>query len=201
MRRAAAGGEARAARQPGGAVGPGPASGRREGQGAGSAGPRPLPAQPRPRTRGRTRFGDPQATSLALSVAPDVFAMRVLLEDSEEMFRVTNCRSDMTVRELKEELDLMAGIPFNLQRLQFLDQGTQVTKPASQDLEPETPVLNGTPQPRTTLLVSGPQMEANCKSRGWAVGHQNPQFSSQPRPCRASSPEQACPRWDPKSPG
>nr|XP_006214075.1 ankyrin repeat domain-containing protein 60 [Vicugna pacos] len=49
--------------------------------------------------------------------------MRVLLEDSEEMFRVTNCRSDMTVRELKEELDLMAGIPFNLQRLQFLDQG------------------------------------------------------------------------------
>ncbi|EPY79989.1 hypothetical protein CB1_000875016 [Camelus ferus] len=55
-------------------------------------------------------------------VTPDVFAMRVLLEDSEEMFRVTNCRSDMTVRELKEELDLMAGIPFNLQRLQFLDQ-------------------------------------------------------------------------------
>ncbi|XP_041497875.1 ankyrin repeat domain-containing protein 60 [Microtus oregoni] len=29
----------------------------------------------------------------------------------------------MTVRELKEELDLMVGIPFNLQRLQFLDQG------------------------------------------------------------------------------
>ncbi|XP_040844078.1 ankyrin repeat domain-containing protein 60 isoform X3 [Ochotona curzoniae] len=29
----------------------------------------------------------------------------------------------MTVRELKEELDLMAGIPFNLQRLQYLDQG------------------------------------------------------------------------------
>ncbi|XP_051041415.1 ankyrin repeat domain-containing protein 60 [Phodopus roborovskii] len=29
----------------------------------------------------------------------------------------------MTVRDLKEELDLMVGIPFNLQRLQFLDQG------------------------------------------------------------------------------
>ncbi|EDL85110.1 rCG40920 [Rattus norvegicus] len=29
----------------------------------------------------------------------------------------------MTVRELKEELDLMVGIPFNLQRLHFLDQG------------------------------------------------------------------------------
>ncbi|XP_059752029.1 ankyrin repeat domain-containing protein 60 [Balaenoptera ricei] len=39
------------------------------------------------------------------------------------MFRVTGCRSDMTVRELKEELDLIAGIPFNLQRLQYLDQG------------------------------------------------------------------------------
>ncbi|XP_062058564.1 ankyrin repeat domain-containing protein 60 [Lepus europaeus] len=39
------------------------------------------------------------------------------------MFRVGNCRSDMTVRELKEELDLLAGIPFNLQRLQYLDQG------------------------------------------------------------------------------
>ncbi|XP_076427403.1 ankyrin repeat domain-containing protein 60 isoform X5 [Peromyscus maniculatus bairdii] len=29
----------------------------------------------------------------------------------------------MTVRELKEELDLVVGIPFNLQRLHFLDQG------------------------------------------------------------------------------
>ncbi|XP_051000928.1 ankyrin repeat domain-containing protein 60 [Acomys russatus] len=29
----------------------------------------------------------------------------------------------MTVRELKEELDLMVGIPINLQRLHFLDQG------------------------------------------------------------------------------
>ncbi|XP_006839372.1 PREDICTED: ankyrin repeat domain-containing protein 60 [Chrysochloris asiatica] len=49
--------------------------------------------------------------------------MRVRLEETGEMFRVTNCRSDMTVRELKEELDLMVGIPFNLQRLQYLDQG------------------------------------------------------------------------------
>uniref|UniRef100_A0A8D0MH28 Ankyrin repeat domain 60 n=1 Tax=Sus scrofa TaxID=9823 RepID=A0A8D0MH28_PIG len=39
------------------------------------------------------------------------------------MCRVTNCHSDMTVRELKEELDLRLGIPFNLQRLQYLDQG------------------------------------------------------------------------------
>ncbi|XP_047393771.1 ankyrin repeat domain-containing protein 60 [Sciurus carolinensis] len=32
----------------------------------------------------------------------------------------------MTVRELREDLDLMVGIPFNLQRLQYLDQGDMV---------------------------------------------------------------------------
>ncbi|XP_058419391.1 ankyrin repeat domain-containing protein 60, partial [Diceros bicornis minor] len=112
MRRAAAGaaggGGARAARPAGGAPRPDPAGG-----------PQPLPAQPPARTRG----GDPPAASPALDVAPDVFVVRVLLEETGEMFRVTDCRSDMTVRELKEELDLMAGIPFNLQRLQYLDQG------------------------------------------------------------------------------
>ncbi|XP_059979742.1 ankyrin repeat domain-containing protein 60 [Lagenorhynchus albirostris] len=77
----------------------------------------------RPRARGWSRVGDPQAVSLALDLASDVFVMQVLLEDSGEVFRVTGCRSDMTVRELKEELDLIAGIPFSLQRLQYLDQG------------------------------------------------------------------------------
>ncbi|XP_057558223.1 ankyrin repeat domain-containing protein 60 [Hippopotamus amphibius kiboko] len=116
MRRAAA-----AAGLPGGARRPDSAAGRPVGQGAGSAGPRPLPAQPGARIRG----GDPQAraVSLGLDSAPDVFVMRVLLQESGEVFRVTNCRGDMTVRELKEELDLIAGIPANLQRLQYLDQG------------------------------------------------------------------------------
>ncbi|XP_007949717.1 ankyrin repeat domain-containing protein 60, partial [Orycteropus afer afer] len=50
-------------------------------------------------------------------------ALRVRLEETGELFRVPNCRSDMTVRELKEELDLLAGLPFNLQRLRYLDQG------------------------------------------------------------------------------
>ncbi|XP_037667325.1 ankyrin repeat domain-containing protein 60 [Choloepus didactylus] len=49
--------------------------------------------------------------------------MWVRLEETGEMFRATDCRADMTVRELKEELELMVGIPFNLQRLQYLDQG------------------------------------------------------------------------------
>ncbi|KAK2505227.1 hypothetical protein MC885_012271 [Smutsia gigantea] len=78
--------------------------------------PGPSPRSPRP-----APAADPP--SLAVDLAPDVFAMQVLLEETGEMFRVTNCRSDMTVRELKEELDLIAGIPFNLQRLQYLDQG------------------------------------------------------------------------------
>ncbi|XP_069846161.1 ankyrin repeat domain-containing protein 60 [Dipodomys merriami] len=49
--------------------------------------------------------------------------MRVRLEETGEFFRVPNCRCDMTVRELKEELDLMAGVPFNMQCLHYLDQG------------------------------------------------------------------------------
>ncbi|KAI5947632.1 Ankyrin repeat domain-containing protein 60 [Manis javanica] len=101
----------------------GDAAGRQGARGVGSEGSRPLPAQPPARTRRPPPRGVPQAPSLAADLAPDVFAMRVLLEETAELFRVTNCRSDMTVRELKEELDLLAGIPFNLQRLQYLDQG------------------------------------------------------------------------------
>ncbi|XP_055963436.1 ankyrin repeat domain-containing protein 60 [Sorex fumeus] len=62
-------------------------------------------------------------SSLMLDSIPDVFSLKVLLEESGELFRIPSCRSDMTVRELKEQLDLVAGIPFNLQRLQYLDQG------------------------------------------------------------------------------
>ncbi|XP_076969302.1 ankyrin repeat domain-containing protein 60 [Tamandua tetradactyla] len=87
---------------------------------AGSVGPQP-PAgagDHSPRFAGHSR-----AASLSPHWIPHVFVMRVRLEETGEMFRVTNCRGDMTVRELKEELDLMVGIPFNLQRLQYLDQG------------------------------------------------------------------------------
>ncbi|XP_012511922.1 PREDICTED: ankyrin repeat domain-containing protein 60, partial [Propithecus coquereli] len=92
---------------------------------AGPASSRPLPAQPPARARRRSQrlLGAGQAGSASPDLAPDAFFLRVRLEDTGEMFRVTNCHSDMTVRELKEELDLMVGIPFNLQRLQYLDQG------------------------------------------------------------------------------
>nr|XP_012322613.2 LOW QUALITY PROTEIN: ankyrin repeat domain-containing protein 60 [Aotus nancymaae] len=132
---AAAGGRARAAGPLRGAPRLDPTAGRRGGAGAGvqgrggpgvgSAGSRPLLAQPPARARGWSQrlVGDPKAASASLDLAPDVFVLRVRLEETGEMFRVANCRGDMTVRELKEELDLMVGIPFNLQLLQYLDEG------------------------------------------------------------------------------
>ncbi|XP_027944972.1 ankyrin repeat domain-containing protein 60 [Eumetopias jubatus] len=111
----------------GDALGSDPAASGRWGRRAGSAGPRPLSVQPPARAPGPRGVGSPEAASPALDLAPDaspeVFAMRVRLEETGEMFQVTNCRSDMTVRELKEELDLTVGIPLDLQRLQYLDQG------------------------------------------------------------------------------
>ncbi|KAK1337142.1 hypothetical protein QTO34_001764 [Cnephaeus nilssonii] len=125
MRRAAegaagAGGE-RTAKLQGGALRPDPAAGQRGGRRLGPVGRRHLPSKPR--VRGRTHSlshnGDSQAMNMALDLAPDVFVMR----ETGEMFTVTDCHGDMTVQELKEELDLAAGIPLNLQLLQYLDQG------------------------------------------------------------------------------
>lgn len=87
------------------------------------AGARTAPPTSRARARIKGQSGDPRASIVSPDLAPDVFFLRVKLEETGELFRVANCRNDMTVRELKEELDLMVGIPFNLQRLQFLDQG------------------------------------------------------------------------------
>ncbi|XP_066093669.1 ankyrin repeat domain-containing protein 60 [Saccopteryx bilineata] len=133
MRRAGAG-RARVARPHEGGLRSDPAARQRGGWRAGSVGPgrrsetpprgsRCLPAPPRARTPSQSRDREPQAVNLAHDLAPEVFVMRVLMEETEEMFQVTNCRNDMTVRELKEELDLIVGIPLNLQRLRYLDQG------------------------------------------------------------------------------
>lgn len=90
------------------------------------------PAQPSSRARARIKghTGDPLASTASPDLTPDVYVLRVRLEETGELFRVANCRSDMTVRELKEELDLMVGIPFNLQRLHFLDQGGPCPTPS-----------------------------------------------------------------------
>ncbi|KAM6147522.1 ankyrin repeat domain-containing protein 60 [Erethizon dorsatum] len=110
-------GGARPKRPSGGASAPDPAAGGRGGAGALPS----LCAAPSAlvRVRSKQLASGPQA----LDLVPDAFFVRVRLEETGEMFRVADCRSDMTVRELKEDLDLMVGIPFNLQRLQYLDQG------------------------------------------------------------------------------
>ncbi|ELK33954.1 Ankyrin repeat domain-containing protein 60 [Myotis davidii] len=78
---------------------------------------------------------------MALDLAPDVFVMRVLLEETGEMFTVTDCHGDMTVQELKEQLDLTAGIPLNLQLLQYLDQEPQISKQTLSTFEPRALAL------------------------------------------------------------
>lgn len=110
------------------------------------------PAQPSSRARARIKghTGDPLASTASPDLTPDVYALRVRLEETGELFRVANCRSDMTVRELKEELDLMVGIPFNLQRLHFLDQGGPCPTPSH---TPRPPPTQG-PRPTPAL---GPQ--------------------------------------------
>lgn len=156
MRRAAegaagAGGE-RTAKLQGGALRPDPAAGQRGGRRLGPVGRRHLPSKPR--VRGRTHSlshnGDSQAMNMALDLAPDVFVMRVLLEETGEMFTVTDCHGDMTVQELKEELDLAAGIPLNLQLLQYLDQGGPFfPSPACYSLDP------GAQAPLNLLALKG----------------------------------------------
>ncbi|XP_006896979.1 PREDICTED: ankyrin repeat domain-containing protein 60 [Elephantulus edwardii] len=96
---------------------------RRAGQGTGSGAREAQQGTRRAPSELRVARGPGAPRSLSPNSASDAFALRVRLEETGELFHVTNCRSDMTVRELKEELDLVAGIPFNLQRLQYLDQG------------------------------------------------------------------------------
>lgn len=113
-------------------------------------------AHPTSRARARIKgqLGDPRASIASPDLAPDVFFLRVKLEETGELFRVANCRNDMTVRELKEELDLMVGIPFNLQRLQFLDQGGPCPVPSHTSRAPSTQGPRPTP-------AQGPQNISN----------------------------------------
>lgn len=176
MRRAAAGaagsGGARAGAPPGNALGPDPAAYRRGGRGAGLAGLWPLPAQPPGHAPGASSVGAQEAGSLVLDLTPDAspetFVMRVLLEETREMFQVTKCRSDMTVRELKEELDLTVGIPLDLQRLQYLDQGD----PCPPLPSPRVPPPPGRPVPSEPAVPEG--MPAHVSPPPAQVSEQTP---------------------------
>lgn len=127
MQRATEGaGGARTAKPQGGAIRPDPALGQQGGQRLGSVG-RGRRHSSKARVRGRSHGS--RMASMALDLAPYRFVIRVLLEETGEMFTVTHCHGDMTVQELKEELDLAAGIPLNLQLLQYLDQGGAFSTP------------------------------------------------------------------------
>ncbi|KAM9296182.1 ankyrin repeat domain-containing protein 60 [Gastrophryne carolinensis] len=51
------------------------------------------------------------------------FSIRVRVEESGERFPVPGCSRHVTVAELRERLELLAGIPAHLQRLCYIDEG------------------------------------------------------------------------------
>ncbi|GCB66142.1 uncharacterized protein [Scyliorhinus torazame] len=51
------------------------------------------------------------------------FHLNVRLEDTEETFQLKKGRVNMTIEELKSQLELVTGIPTYLQRLYYVDEG------------------------------------------------------------------------------
>nr|XP_056700871.1 ankyrin repeat domain-containing protein 60 [Euleptes europaea] len=50
------------------------------------------------------------------------FCVKLHIVDTEETFSVPDCHRDLIVSNLKSRLELLAGIPVNFQRLQYLDE-------------------------------------------------------------------------------
>ncbi|NXT93249.1 ANR60 protein, partial [Anhinga rufa] len=50
------------------------------------------------------------------------FSVQLLLAETNETFSLPQCQNDLTVKKLKSHLELLAGIPFHFQRLQYLDE-------------------------------------------------------------------------------
>ncbi|XP_038658281.1 ankyrin repeat domain-containing protein 60-like [Scyliorhinus canicula] len=51
------------------------------------------------------------------------FLLNVHLKDTEESFQMKKGRVNMTIKELKSQLELLTGIPTYLQRLYYVDEG------------------------------------------------------------------------------
>ncbi|XP_018412098.1 PREDICTED: ankyrin repeat domain-containing protein 60 [Nanorana parkeri] len=51
------------------------------------------------------------------------FSIKVRLQETRERFSVPGCSHHMKMAELKEKLELVAGIPIHLQRLSYIDEG------------------------------------------------------------------------------
>lgn len=56
-------------------------------------------------------------------LAPPSFSVQLHLAETNEIFSLPRCQSDLTLKKLKSHLELLTGIPLHLQRLQYLDEG------------------------------------------------------------------------------
>ncbi|XP_074965271.1 ankyrin repeat domain-containing protein 60 [Phalacrocorax aristotelis] len=50
------------------------------------------------------------------------FGVQLHLVETNEIFSLPRCQNDLTLKKLKSHLELLAGIPLHLQRLQYLDE-------------------------------------------------------------------------------
>ncbi|XP_072917608.1 uncharacterized protein [Hemitrygon akajei] len=51
------------------------------------------------------------------------FSLRVHLQETGENFQVRSCHDNMTIAQMKSQLELITGIPTNYQRLYYIDEG------------------------------------------------------------------------------
>ena len=57
---------------------------------------------------------------------PKLINFNVLLRTTKEKFKVKNCSIRMKIHELKGLLEFICGIPANLQKLYYLDEGNLI---------------------------------------------------------------------------
>ncbi|KAM6194737.1 ankyrin repeat domain-containing protein 60 [Sarcoramphus papa] len=50
------------------------------------------------------------------------FSVQLHLAETNEIFSLPQCQNDLTLKKLKSHLELLTGIPFHFQRLQYLDE-------------------------------------------------------------------------------
>ncbi|MGH0188344.1 UNVERIFIED_CONTAM: hypothetical protein FKN15_029430 [Acipenser sinensis] len=55
--------------------------------------------------------------------SPQQYSLYTRCEDTGELFKLPPCRGQTLIGEIKDILELVAGIPSNLQRLSYLDEG------------------------------------------------------------------------------
>ncbi|KAI8759572.1 ankyrin repeat, bromo and BTB domain-containing protein [Biomphalaria glabrata] len=75
---------------------------------------------------------------------PDAYKVNVLLDITDEKFVLNDIHNDMTVAQLKDEVEVATGIPVSLQRLCYLDEG---------ELQDQTDIRSNDFVPNCTLKL------------------------------------------------